>query len=77
MLARILFLCNGSGMNKLDIWLKDNGIKGPGFAKSLGLAPSTIWRLRHDKTTPDLPTAVAIERATDGAVPAACWVEAA
>ena len=53
---------------KLDDYLLSNEISGPDFAAKIGVAPSTLWRLRKSRVRPDWKTMDAIASATDGAV---------
>ena len=45
------------------------------FADEIGIHESVLSRFINGKAKPSLTTAVAIERATGGAVPASSWVD--
>ena len=69
-------MCNIGGMTKLDEHLKQNSIRRRDFAEQIGVHESVLSRFCNGLARPALDTAFAIERATDGAVPASSWVEA-
>lgn len=62
-------------MNKLQKHLEDNKIGRRDFADLIGVDQSVLSRFCRGLARPGLDKAVAIERATDGAVPAAYWVD--
>lgn len=59
---------------KLYHWLARNGLSQRAFAERVGAHYTIISRVVGGKMTPSLELAVAIERETGGAVPAASWV---
>lgn len=61
-------------MNPLRTYLAAEGVTQVRFAEMIGVQQSMVSRLLKGKARPSLETAVAIERATGGAVPAATWV---
>lgn len=63
-------------MNKLQHHLETNNIARREFAEQIGVDQSVLSRFCRGLARPGLDKAVAIERATDGAVPAAYWVSA-
>jgi DNA-binding transcriptional regulator YdaS (Cro superfamily) len=63
-----------AAMSKLAAHLNTNGLSQRAFAAIVGVDPSIISRLTRAEMTPSLTLAVAIERATQGAVPAESWV---
>lgn len=62
------------GMDKLLSYLKARHATQAEFAASVGITQAALSRMLAGKITPSLTTAVRIERATDGAVPASSWV---
>lgn len=62
-------------MNKLQKHLEDNKIGRRDFADLIGVDQSVLSRFCRGLARPGLDKAVAIERATQGAVPAAYWVD--
>jgi hypothetical protein len=56
------------GMTKLDQYLAENNLSSPVFADQVGIAASTVWRLRRGDTLPDWETIRRIIAATGGAV---------
>lgn len=67
--------CNHVGM-KLAEYLSEKSISDAAFAEAIGAHPSTIWRLKNDKTRPDWNTVEAITRETQGEVTANDFVPA-
>jgi hypothetical protein len=65
-----------SGM-KLSEYLSANGLTYRQFAERIGKSVFQVHRWATDKRTPDLESAVEIERITDGAVRPCDFVEAA
>lgn len=65
-----------SHMSNLANFLSSSGITQEDFAASIGVTQATVSRLasKKHKMKPGLELAVAIERATDGAVPVTSWV---
>lgn len=60
----------------LEKHLADTNTSQSELARKAGLAPSAINKLlKGTRTTPDLATAMAIEDASGGAVPAKAWLE--
>jgi DNA-binding transcriptional regulator YdaS (Cro superfamily) len=62
-------------MTKLDDHLKSQSIRRRDFAQEIGVHESVLSRFCNGLARPALDTAFAIERATNGAVPASSWVE--
>lgn len=62
-------------MNKLQKHLETNNIGRNEFAELIGVDQSVLSRFCRSLARPGLDNAVAIERATGGAVPASYWVE--
>lgn len=60
-------------MTKLDAYLRDHGISGRHFAALVGLSEGQVSRIRRGHVIPETRTALAIERATNGAVPVSEW----
>lgn len=61
-------------MSTLSDYLKSNQILQQDFAKRIGATQATVSRLAKHSIMPSLTLAVAIERETNGAVPASSWV---
>ena len=61
------------GPTRLKRWLKKSGLSQVEFAERARLSESTVSLLLSGGRSPGL-SAVAIEQATDGAVPANCWL---
>lgn len=61
-------------MQKLRDFLSDNKIARRDFAAQIGVDQSVLSRFCNDQARPGLETAVRIERATSGAVPASSWI---
>ncbi len=62
-------------MNKLKQHLETHGISRKDFAEQIGIDQSVLSRFCNSLARPGLDKAIAIERATDGAVPASSWVD--
>ncbi len=62
---------------KLSEYLSANGLTYRQFAERIGKSVFQVHRWATDKRTPDLESAVEIERITDGAVRPCDFVEAA
>lgn len=62
-------------MNKLQQHLETNNIGRREFADQIGVDQSVLSRFCRGLARPGLDNAIAIERATAGAVPAAYWVD--
>lgn len=62
-------------MNKLQHHLETNNIARREFADLIGVDQSVLSRFCRNLARPGLDKAIAIERATDGAVPASYWVD--
>lgn len=62
-------------MRTLKSYRQSNGIRQSDLASSLGVDQTTISKLEAGTIRPGLDLAFAIERQTDGAVPASCWLE--
>ena len=66
---------NLRGMNQLQAYLDASGVKPSELAAKVGTSRGYISDLANGKRArPGLTVAAAIERATDGAVPASGWV---
>lgn len=63
-------------MTNLATYLQTSGRRQADFAKDIGVGQPMVSKLVTNAVTPSLEVAVAIERATDGAVPAASWIDA-
>lgn len=61
-------------MSTLSDYLKNNQILQQDFARRIGATQATVSRLAKQSIMPSLTLAVAIERETNGAVPASSWV---
>lgn len=61
-------------MSTLSDYLKNNRILQQDFARRIGATQATVSRLAKHAMKPSLTLAVAIERETDGEVPASSWV---
>jgi DNA-binding XRE family transcriptional regulator len=61
-------------MKKLASYLTTQNIRQADFANSVHASQPTISKLMSGSTLPSLALAVAIERATGGAVKASDWV---
>ena len=61
-------------MDILQTYLSESGLRQADLAQMVGVQQTTISRLARGIITPSLDLAFAIERATQGAVPAAAWV---
>lgn len=59
----------------LALYLARSGLRQADLAERVGVQQGTISRLASGLLTPSLDLAFAIERATDGAVPASAWVQ--
>jgi len=64
-------------MENLASYLTRTGKSQRAFAAEVGVDPSVLSRFISNAASPSLKTAVSIERATDGAVPASIWVDGA
>lgn len=60
------------GMMTLSQYLNTKNIRQAEFARLIGTTQGTVSKLGKDRQ-PSLDLAAKIERATDGAVPAASW----
>jgi transcriptional regulator with XRE-family HTH domain len=58
----------------LETFLRENGRTQRELALACGLREATISRIINRIRRPGIDSAAAIERATDGAVPASAWV---
>lgn len=61
------------GMKQLQKYLE--GRKKGDFAKDIGISPSFLSQILSNRRKPSLKLALAIDKATDGEVPASSWVE--
>jgi transcriptional regulator with XRE-family HTH domain len=61
------------GDGALPNWLRAQNVSVTEFARSLGLNASSVSRFCSGQARPSLDTAMAIERETNGAVPASFW----
>lgn len=61
--------------NRLKSWIETNGQSVNEFARRVEYDHSNMHKLVKGVIRPSLDLAFRIERATDGAVPAAAWVE--
>ncbi len=62
-------------MDKLQQYLTTH--KGSALARAVGISPAYLSDLKNGKRGPSLAVAFAIERETNGAVPASAWVKEA
>lgn len=62
-------------MDTLASYLEKNGLRQSDFAEVVGVGQAMISRLTRKEVKPSLEVAIAIERATNGAVPASYWVD--
>lgn len=67
-------MCNMRGMITLTAYLETANITQSDIARAVGIDRSVMSRIVNGTVTPSLRVAVAIERETNGAVPAASWV---
>lgn len=56
--------------NKLSTWLSDQKLSDKAFADRLGVAPSTVHRLKNGERSPSIDLLARIEKETAGAVTA-------
>ena len=61
------------GMEHLKEYLKTH--KGSALAQAVGISASYLSDIKKGNRVPSLRVAFAIERATEGKVPARAWVE--
>jgi len=61
-------------MEQLATHLKAAGIKRNEFARSVGISAPYLTQILAGRKRPSLDLAFRIEKATDGIVPASCWV---
>lgn len=61
-------------MTKLRTYLLSSGKKQSALASEIGVSKGYLSYLARGLKSPGLDTAFAIERATEGAVPASSWV---
>jgi transcriptional regulator with XRE-family HTH domain len=64
---------DAASRSPLARYLKKHKMSDAEFARRLGVQDSTVYRWRTGKRRPDIDSANAIERATNGAVPASSW----
>ena len=62
-------------MTALDNYLKRSGRKAGELARAIGVPHYTLSKLRSGRQRPSLEQAVALERATAGALPVGEWVD--
>ena len=62
-------------MTKLTTYLSETSTSQAKLSEALGISRSHMSLLVSGERKPGLDLAVAIERATDGAVPASSWVD--
>jgi transcriptional regulator with XRE-family HTH domain len=67
-------MCNILVMQKLRDFLSENNIARRDFAAQIGVDQSVLSRFCNDQARPGLETAVRIERATGGIIPASAWI---
>ena len=67
-------MCNMRSMTTLTAYLEAANITQSDIARTVGIDRSVMSRIVNGTVTPSLRVAVAIERATGGAVPASSWV---
>lgn len=60
---------------KLKDFLTENGIKQNFFSDKIGISGTALASILQGKSTPSIPTAWAIEKATDGKVTLYDWVK--
>lgn len=60
--------------NRLAAYIAQSGVTQRAIARAVAASPSYINELCKGLKSPGLDLAFAIERATDGAVPASSWV---
>lgn len=60
-------------MERLQKYLKTNGMRQVELARRLGLSNGYLHNLLRGNRRPSLDMALRIERATDGAVPVQAW----
>ena len=68
---------NLGGMKMLHHFITQNGTTQAKLAEAIGVSRGYMSELVGGTKTPSLETAFAIERATNGAVPAYSWIEGA
>jgi transcriptional regulator with XRE-family HTH domain len=61
---------------KLVAWMDLKGLSGAQLADLLQVGAAPVCRWRQGKGRPNLAAALALERASDGLLPAAMWVDA-
>lgn len=62
-------------MSKLTTYLSETSTSQAKLSEALGISRGHMSLLASGERKPSLELAVAIERATDGAVPASSWVD--
>lgn len=67
-------VCKQSRMSEIATYIASNKIKQSALAAALGVSRGYLSELVGGTKRPSLELAVAIERATNGAVPATSWV---
>ena len=65
-----------AAMSNLAQYLAESRITQRKFAEMIGIDKSVVSRIAAGATLPSLETAIAIERASGGAVPANAWLRA-
>lgn len=58
----------------LSEWRREAGLSQEAFAERIGKTQGFVSAIERGAYSPSLATAVEIERATGGAVPAASWI---
>lgn len=61
-------------MTRLAAYIERQGIRPGEFASRAGLHPSSVSLWMHAKRRPGLDHAMAIEKATNGEIPASYWL---
>lgn len=76
-LELLFAVCKSFGMTHLAAYLSKTSTPQAKLAEAVGVSRAYMSELVGGTKTPSLTVAVAIERATDGAVTAASWIEGA
>jgi transcriptional regulator with XRE-family HTH domain len=63
-----------TGENPLQKYKTDHGMTDDELGRAFGIAREQVCRFRLGQRRPNLEDAVAIERATNGEIPAEAWV---
>jgi DNA-binding transcriptional regulator YdaS (Cro superfamily) len=71
--GKLKVLCTGAV--ELRVWMARNGVNGAQAARLFGVSRGRLASYRTGRYRPSLDSALAMERVTGGAVPAASWAK--